>query len=1073
MRVGIVLGARRSQASIPMGVLVVLACHLGAAAAVRADEPGNVVTVGGTGPYIGDGGSPTTADLNLPEGVAVDPAGNLYIADANNNRIRRVDAATNVITTVAGSDLVGYSGDGGPATQARLKSPSDVAIDARSGDLYFTDASNDCVRRVEAATGKITTVAGTGTRGYSGDGGPATSARLANPRAIALSHEASGLSIYFCELLNAVVRKVDGNGYITTVAGTGVPSKSIDGGLAIATALNLPFGLGMDATGNLYIGEGGSGSSASHRVRRVDAATGIITTIAGFAGTPGFTGDGGPATAATLNSPRDIAFDATTGLLFVVDNGNARIRAINPTDATVSFGTLSIGAGTIATVAGNGGNGFSGDGGPATAARLAGPFFVDVDSSGNLYIGDRGNNRVRRVDHASGNITTVAGGFVPLSGEGGPATATFIGNPAGLAFDRWGNLYLVENGANRVRRIDGVSGAITTIVGTGEAGFSGDGGPAGAAQLHEPQAVALDGAGNLYIADAGNSCVRFVNLSSDDVMLPQQTVHAGQIATIAGTGVSGFAGDGGPAITAQLSASFRAIALDASGNLWIADSVNGRVRFVNQSSATVNVAGQAVPSGFIATIAGTTVGGVSLGFSGDAGPATSALLNLTSGLAFDPAGNLYLGDSGNNRLRFVNLSDSTVAVHGQAVAPGAIVTIAGTRTQGSAGDGGPASLAQLFGIQGVVVDASGSVYLADTNNNRVRRIDGATGVITTVAGSGMPGFTGDGGAGPQAAVNNPRYVTLGPSGNLHVTEFAGCRIRRLNVALSSTSAVKSGGKVLASITLPATRAETSLPAVWIVPIDPVLGLPLLQEVFPGTDLGPDPADPTNPRKRVFSFGSDPRLLAGEAFRVEGRFASDGKLFSGDALYSLAWDPPAAIVQGTALGATQLDATATIGGTFVYSLADGLTPAAGALLAHGPGQLLFVTFTPDDPTRAPATASVAIDVYWSWSGVLSPLNANGVTVARFGPTLPVKFQLTGASAGNTSVVADLYVAQVTNGVVGPEQPAPSATRVSQFRYDVTKDQYVFNLDTSQLSPGTWRLRIDLHDGAQRTVSITLR
>src|SRR5262249_17921829 len=157
------------------------------------------------------------------------------------------------------------------------------------------------------------------------------------------------------------------------------------------------------------------------------------------------------------------------------------------------------------------------------------------------------------------------------------------------------------------------------------------------ARLNGPQAVALDGAGNLYIADAGNSRVRFVNLSSGDVTLPQQTVHPGQIATIAGSGASGFSGDGGPAITARLRAAFRAIALDASGSLWIADSANHRIRFVNLSSATVTVAGQPVPSGFIVSVAGTTTaGGVSQGFSGDGGPATSALLNLTSGLAFDP-----------------------------------------------------------------------------------------------------------------------------------------------------------------------------------------------------------------------------------------------------------------------------------------------------------------------------------------------------------------------------------------------------------------------------------------------------
>jgi sugar lactone lactonase YvrE len=1030
------------------GLATIIASLLVSATSLPS-EPQHVVTIAGNGPFLGDGDIATNANLNLLEGVAVDAAGNLFIADANNNRIRKIDAGTGTISTFAGSGLVGFSGDGGPAIDARLNSPSDLDFDV-AGNLYFTDAGNDRVRRVDGGTHMISTVAGTGIAGYSGDGGSAVAAQLNNPRGIAVVTGADGPSIYTADLRNNVVRKIDETGIITTVAGTGVAGISPDGGLATATPLNTPFGLTLDAAGNLFIGEGGLGAG-SHRIRKVDAATTVMTTVAGIAGSQGSSPDGTLATAAMINSPRDIAFDSE-GILYFVDNGTNRIRVVNLSAATASiFGRPPLAPGTIATIAGAGVAGFSGDEGPATSARLFGPFFIALDGVGNLYVGDRGNSRVRRVDRATGTITTLAGGFTPASGDGGAATSANLSNPAGLALDASGSLYVAENGANRVRKIDAATGIITTVVGTGSAGGSGDGGLAIEAQLNAPQGVTVDRSGNLYIADSSNGRVRKVD------------ARYGTITTVAGTGVLGSSGDGGAATLATLS-TFRGIALDASENLWIADSVNHRVRFVNLSPTPVSVAGHTIAPGNIARIVGTTQGS-----SGDEGLASAARINLPLGLAFDSTGNLYISEQG-QRIRFVNLSDAPVGIHGQVVGPYNITTIAGTGVAGDSGDGCLATAAQLFGPQGLAIDVEDNLYIADTNNNRIRKVD-TTGVITHVAGIGAPGFSGDGGSAVLTALNNPRFVAFDAGRNLHVAEFGGNRVRRLNLAAQEISVVRNAAGVTARVEVPVGRSAADLAGVTLTTINSSGSQ--LSAPFPGADLGPDPADPANPRRRAFGFGLEPALLGGGAFRLVGRFATDSRWLSGDAAYSLAWDDPADIVHGTPLSAAELDATATVPGTFFYTAAGGV-PAYGAVLAPGARQVLFVRFVPDDGTKAPATASASIDVNYSSSGFQAPINPDGSSVFG-GSVVPVKFALTGASAGITKAGAHLFVAKVTGGIVGTEQPATTASPNdgNLFRYDSQKQQYIYSLRTKALSPGTWRLRIDLHDGVERTVLISLR
>ena len=332
---------------------------------------GTISTVAGTGEpgFGGDGGPATSALLLDPKRVAVDGPENLFIADTRNNRVRRVDALTGIITTVAGSGRAGSGGDGGPATSASLFEPEGMAVDA-AGNLFIADTDNG-IRRVDAETGFITTVAGNGEYGYSGDGGPATRAMLMLAVGVALD---SAGNLFFSDLDNHRVRRVDARtGIITTVAGTGRSGFTPDGAPAAEAMLDGPHGLGVDSGGNLFIAEFGN-----HRVRKVEAATGLMITVAGT-GEQGFGGDGGPAAEARLASPMGIAVDGP-GNLFIADWANDRIRSV---DAET---------GVITTVAG-GGQDFSGEG-PADSVALSGPSGVAVDANGNLFIAVWGNNRV-------------------------------------------------------------------------------------------------------------------------------------------------------------------------------------------------------------------------------------------------------------------------------------------------------------------------------------------------------------------------------------------------------------------------------------------------------------------------------------------------------------------------------------------------------------------------------------------------------------------------------------------------------------------------------------------------------
>jgi trimeric autotransporter adhesin len=553
---------------------------------------GVISTIAGNGirGFNGDSGQAASAMLNQPTGVVVDSAGNLFIADTSNNRVRKIVKTSGGIITVAGGGPQGLS-DGGPATSAQLINPTSVAVDT-AGNLFIADTNNNRIRKVTSA-GVISTVAGNGNVGFSGDGGPAASAQLSSPSGVAVDNAGN---LFIADKDNHCVRKVTPSGAISTVTGGGVQGLG-DGGPADSAKLYSPASVAVDTAGNLFIAD-----IFNNRVHKV-MPDGLIRTVAGN-GSGGFSGDGGPIISAQLDSPTGVAMD-TSGNLFIADFENQRVRKITK-------------SGVISTVAGNGTGGFSGDGGPATAAQLWYPRSVAVDTAGNLFIADMGNNRIRRVT-PGGVISTVAGSSnLYFINDGGPATSATLALPAGVAMDTAGNLLIADSGNMRIRKVT-PDGVINTVAGNGIYGFSGDGGSAASAKLCYPNGIAVDTAGNLFIADYGNSRIRKVT-------------PGGVINTVAGGGTQGL-GDGSPAIWAQLN-SPTSVAIDIENNLFIADTGNHRIYKVT-------------PGGSIYTVTGNGI----QGFNGDGGPAALAQLNFPSGITVDNAGNLFIADTYNNRIR--------------------------------------------------------------------------------------------------------------------------------------------------------------------------------------------------------------------------------------------------------------------------------------------------------------------------------------------------------------------------------------------------------------------------------------
>ncbi|MBX7218617.1 MAG: Ig-like domain-containing protein [Blastocatellia bacterium] len=677
-------------------------------------KKGEVTTfVGSQVSYVGDGGMATADVVGLtPHHVAVDALGNLFIADTENHRIRRVDAQSGSITTVAGNGAPGFSGDNGLALGAGLFRPAGLAFDSQ-GRLFVADFGNNRVRRIDLQTGLISTVAGTGDpTPTNSEGLSATSTNIASPVSVALDRNGN---LFIGTLGNHAVLRVD--------AQTNRVSRLLGSGDYFPN----PLALTVDASGNLYIAD-----SAISQVLRWDAKTETLEPFAG-SGIAGNGGDSGLATAAQLLAPAGLAIDGA-GNLLIADSGNHRIRRVDTK------------TGIIAGVAGRSGRpGFSGDGESAILATFNTPLGIAFDGNGNLYIADSENYRVRQIRADSKTISTIAGsGEEQVLGKDGLATSLSVENFGSLAVDSNGNLFLTDVYQNRVFRVENKTGTFRLLAGNGQSGFAGDGSPASQALLHGPNGIQLDEANQkLFIGDSGNNRIRSIDLKT------------GIITTIAGTGALGTTngdGDGGPALAARFGYLGR-LGL-ARNNLLVLDVIHANIRSINLST------------GIITRLAGTGLNG----YSGDGGNALEASLNRPTAVATDRAGNIFVADTQNNLIRKINPQT------------GVITTVAGKPLGASpnpirfSGDGGPATEANLFAPVGVTVDGQGHLFIADSGNNRIRRVDAQTGIITTVAGNGIPNRADD---RTQPALQTP-FLSLGTlaidaTGNLYVTD--GPRVR--------------------------------------------------------------------------------------------------------------------------------------------------------------------------------------------------------------------------------------------------------------------------------------------------------
>jgi sugar lactone lactonase YvrE len=672
---------------------------------------------------------------------------------------------TRTITTVAG----GWNGDGGSALEAVLDWPYALAFDS-SGNLYIADRDGHCIRRIDAA-GVITTVAGSAADGFGGDGGGATEAALDSPESVAVDRHGN---LYIADTGNHRIRRVDREGVITTIAGSGELGAAGAGGPAVEADLEYPRGVAIGMDDSIVVAD-----TFHHGVLLVQR-DGTISTVAGTGEHEGASDDGGPATDAVVEFPDGLAV-GRDGSIYVAEG--CFVRRVDS-------------AGTITTIAGTDESGSLGDGGPAVDAALVQPCGLALGQDGSLYIADAEDHRVRKVD-PDGVITTVAGtGEWGFSGDGGPAVEAELAWPRGVAVAPDGSVYIADTRNDRIRRVD-ESGTITTVAGRGGASF---GAKRQATEAPvDAQGVAVSGDGSVYVADG--PCVQ--RIGSDGV-----------ITTVAGTGRRGYSGDGGQAVEAELDEP-GGLALGPDRSLYIADYAGDVVRRVMPDGTISTFAGGGPDDGSAEPDSGTATDPEALWawYGGDGGPATEARFVGCRDVALDADGNLYIADSENIRTHGVSFESHRIRRVGT---DGLITTFAGVGASGFSGDGGPATEAKLDDATGVAVGPDGSVYIADQNNNRIRRVD-TDGVITTVAGTGREGYSGDGGPATKAALDSPEKVALDREGNLFIADRWNNRVRRVGRDGVITTFAGSGEEGSSGDGGPATEARLTPVAVAVGP----------------------------------------------------------------------------------------------------------------------------------------------------------------------------------------------------------------------------------------------------------------
>ena len=671
----------------------------------------------------------------------------MYIADTSDYRIRKVTVSTGLISTLAGSSSASFSGDGSAATSATLNQPYGLALDS-SLNVYIADTYNHRIRKITASTGIITTIAGSSSSGYSGDNGQATSATLNTPGGVALDSEGN---VYIADAYNNVIRKVTvSTGVITAVAGTGTTSYSGDGGAATSALLYFPSGLAIDTSDKIYIAD-----YSNYVIRKV--SSGVITTVAG----QNSVGDGASSSSAIIRNPAGLHVDSSNNL-YIADTYGCRVRQVSPT------------TGIISTIAGTGYCGTSADLIAATSAMLSWAYGIATDSNNNVYIGQYDDYKLRKV--SSGIIATIAGtGTSGFSGDDGQGTSAKINSVLSVAVDSSNNVYFTDTVNNRIRRIDASTKVITTVAGSSTStGYTGDGGAATSATLYYPQGLGFDATGTyMYISDTYNHVIRCVTLSTNI------------ITTIAGTGSTGYSGDGGPATDAKLFY-VGGVTVDSSNDIIIADSANNRVRKIDSTT------------GIITTIAGNGV----TGYSSDNVAGTTTSLFYPQDVAVDSSGNIYVAEVYNYRIR-------KLVYHETSTSSLMIDTVAGT----GSGDGAAATSAMLNSPHGLKVDSSGNLYICDYNNGRIRKVTTA-GIISTVAGTGYAGNTGNTGQATSATLNGPWGIGLDSSNNMYIADLGNHVIRKVTVSTGIITVVAGKGSSVGTVSdnIAATSSKLYFPS---------------------------------------------------------------------------------------------------------------------------------------------------------------------------------------------------------------------------------------------------------------------
>lgn len=676
-----------------VSILPVLALAVGGAAGVCHAQTSTYTftTLAGTAGSVirSADGTGSAAQFYSPRGVAVDSAGNLFVADSSNNTIRKITAA-GVVTTFAGT--AGSQGNtDGAGSAARFIDPYAVAADS-AGNLYVADTSGNSIRKI-SSTGVVTTLAG-GLAAGSADG-TGTAARFWEPRGIAV--DLAG-NVYVADYMNNTVRKITSAGLVTTFAGTAGAAGSADG-TGPAAAFRGLAGVAVDGTGNVYVADTGNGT-----IRRI-TPTGVVTTLAGQAGSSSIVD--GTGTAARFSQPRGIAVDGA-GNIYVADYNGHTIRRVTSTGVVTTLaGTAAAAGATDAT---------------GSAARFYAPSGLAVDGAGNVFVADTSNNTVRKVTSA-GVVTTLAGLAGRSSSADGTGGAARFEDPYSVAVDAGGNTYIADATDHTVRKIT-PAGVVTTLAGTAGSFGSADG-TGSAARFFAPFGIAVDAAGTVYLADTGNFTIRRITA-------------AGVVTTLAGS--AGSAGNVDATGTTARFSRLNGLTVDGAGNVTVVDGDTIR---------------RVTPAGVVTTLAGSSG---SNGFVNGTGSAARFLVPFD--VSVDSAGNVYVCDHGNHAIRKVTSA-------------GVVTTLAGSGSPGKA-DGTGTSASFKF-PSGIAVDGTGTVFVADTDNQVIRRIT-ADGVVTTIGGGSSPGSTD--GVGTAARFFNPKDVAVDGSGNLYVADRGNHTVRK-------------------------------------------------------------------------------------------------------------------------------------------------------------------------------------------------------------------------------------------------------------------------------------------------------